>query len=850
MTTKKNNPWLGLQSYTEGTILYGRDDNIRELTQRILSDDDTLLYGQSGIGKSSLINAGVIPNVRRQGFVPVYIRLDHKEGKSSYIQQIQEAVKTEGIVINSFSQCHSEMPLLWEFIHRNTFVNSEGERIKVLFIFDQFEEIFTLQQNDATRRAFFDELADLLNDTCPEALNPNKNDYQQEPSRPSVTDVFSFDDLDFEIKTNEAEFIDDNVLHFLFSIREDFLSEFEYYTSRIPSLKQHRYGLRQINEEQAADIILLPRQGLVSKDVARLIIEKVTGRKDFKLDGAPEISVDAAVLSLYLHRLYEESDGETITSSLVEKKGGQIIEDFYLSCIENIPSEYVEFLEDWLVNSEGRRDYEYYDVLCKEICKGDIANGKQIIDQLIDAKILRQFSYAGSIRVEYIHDILCPVIKARKELRLQEKQNAEEKARLEREKIQLLNEETQKRRRARNRFLAVIALMIAIIAMLGGSYIYYKNEAALKEQERLMAEEEKAAAERLNAEIEAYDNARTKEDYEAFLEEFPNSSRAEKVKLFIRMLSDSIADVEFKDLDNISTKEIKDWIKKNEKTISSKLQSTDISDYNIPEEMKSQEPCLVYLILQSKSLDNSNEKQSWFDLYPLMNNDQTTQLYSILLKERYKLASINNKYMQDRIQMMKAESSVSITEDYFDVPSAYYMGKECLRQEDYQAAKLWFLEAFKEYQIQYDKNPNDTEITQRFAEVIYRVGLATHRLESYKEAEIYLSLASQYEQRLLENLGYTSKQYAKTLNLLAYCFISQENYSKAHETIDKAIEVAIDSDSANYYDSKGEFYLMEAKDQEALEMWEKALQINPDFLKDYPEGTGLSNGLKAKGLIE
>lgn len=55
---------------------------------------------------------------------------------------------------------------------------------------------------------------------------------------------------------------------------------------------------------------------------------------------------------------------------------------------------------------------------------------------------------------------------------------------------------------------------------------------------------------------------------------------------------------------------------------------------------------------------------------------------------------------------------------------------------------------------------------------------------------------------------------------------------------------------ANFYDSKGEILLMQGKEKEALKMWQKVLELNPKFLDDYPEGTNLSNGLKAKGLIK
>lgn len=76
---KKANPWIGLESYREGEVLYGRDEDIRNLLECILNDRDTLLYGRSGIGKSSILNAGIFPVARVQGFLPVVVRLSHRE---------------------------------------------------------------------------------------------------------------------------------------------------------------------------------------------------------------------------------------------------------------------------------------------------------------------------------------------------------------------------------------------------------------------------------------------------------------------------------------------------------------------------------------------------------------------------------------------------------------------------------------------------------------------------------------------------------------------------------------------------------------------------------------------------
>ena len=53
---------------------------------------------------------------------------------------------------------------------------------------------------------------------------------------------------------------------------------------------------------------------------------------------------------------------------------------------------------------------------------------------------------------------------------------------------------------------------------------------------------------------------------------------------------------------------------------------------------------LVVLILNSKSLSDNTEKQNWFNLLTIMNEEQTLKLKEILTREKEKLEEINQKY--------------------------------------------------------------------------------------------------------------------------------------------------------------------------------------------------------------
>ena len=84
-----------------------------------------------------------------------------------------------------------------------------------------------------------------------------------------------------------------------------------------------------------------------------------------------------------------------------------------------------------------------------------------------------------------------------------------------------------------------------------------------------------------------------------------------------------------------------EWRKEYHTTCSRKIGSRLI----IPKDMVKNHPCLVYLILISKSLKDDKEKQSWFDLFSLMKSEQIDKLYDILYRERYELIEKERKKM-------------------------------------------------------------------------------------------------------------------------------------------------------------------------------------------------------------
>ena len=451
----KKNPWKGLQSYQETDAIYGRDEEIKALYTRIIYNTQTVVYGKSGIGKSSVINAGIIPRAKHDAMLPIAIRLAHTTKKEQtvtapYVEQIFNRIKEE--VIKAGAELDEIVPhvvdheeTLWELLHRYRIwkgKDEERKRLIPLLLFDQFEEIFTLEISNRRVESFFNELADLLNEVRPSYLTPTEegepttNESPSELGKEKRRNVFSR--ISNRMRNASPEYLEKSEFHLVITLREDFLSYLERYTVYIPVMKQNRFPLLPLNVKQAAKIITEPIKGLVQKDVAEIIIQRVTGNKDLKIDGITETEVDAALLSLYMERLYErKGDDDNIISSELVQFNDDIIKKFYESSIECISEKTVEYLEDELITNANRRN----NVARIDLISGGVSEDD--LDKLIEKKVLRQFSYCGDLRIEFIHDVLCPIVNDRIEHREQLAKEREAKRIAEEEETRRKKEEAE-----------------------------------------------------------------------------------------------------------------------------------------------------------------------------------------------------------------------------------------------------------------------------------------------------------------------------------------------------------------------------------------------------------------------
>src|SRR5262245_45973882 len=89
-----DNPWPGLEPFTEAASEYfrGRSNEVAELLERVRANTLTVLLGRSGLGKTSLLQAGLFPRLRRDGFLPVYVRLEYTARAPALGAQVKAAM--------------------------------------------------------------------------------------------------------------------------------------------------------------------------------------------------------------------------------------------------------------------------------------------------------------------------------------------------------------------------------------------------------------------------------------------------------------------------------------------------------------------------------------------------------------------------------------------------------------------------------------------------------------------------------------------------------------------------------------------------------------------------------------
>lgn len=394
-------PWPGLFPYGEEAHLYfnGRDRETTDLLRLVRRDACTLLYGQSGLGKSSLLRAGLFPKLREEAFLPVYLRLDFRDANLPLREQAWSILRDAMTRARIDGRLPAEDESFWAYFHSTDVEmwDPQNRMVTPVLVFDQFEEMVQAAEERAqTGRlaAFMDELADLIENRVPAAVTEK---LERDPDAVAT--------IDFSARRFRC------VLGF----REDFLPDLEerFAAHRIATISRLR--ITKMGEAQALQAVLKTGGALVDEAVAQRIVAFVSGAGG---KSTRVVEIEPALLSVVCFELNNRRIGhgdKRISADLLEGAQEAIIAEFYQRGTDGLDPAVQVFIERELLTESG-----YRDSCAVEDAVQRFGVPLTVIQSMVERRILRLEERFGVLRVELTHDVLAPVVRANRDRRLAE----------------------------------------------------------------------------------------------------------------------------------------------------------------------------------------------------------------------------------------------------------------------------------------------------------------------------------------------------------------------------------------------------------------------------------------------
>lgn len=489
----------------EKDIFFGRDTDIAEFYKYIFLHQSVVLFGKSGYGKSSLINAGIIPllaekNKQVHFFEVKFGPYVSGSDRSTPIERINAIIKEKStekstLILEKYFETDDSF---WHTL-KNYQISHEANEI--IFFFDQFEELFTYPQELIFE--FKQQLADVLYTTVPAFFRNQEDLLDQE----GISEEFR---LNFYQKPE---------IKVVFAIRSDRLAQLEELKDFHPAILKDCYELKGLDKEGALAAVLkpatLPDEPIgtfktptfeIKQELAEQLVSELQDRNG-RIETSTLQIICWQVEDKFVPAWIQGDEKFVLTFEQIDiDQDGQIkgdietvFDNYYKDTIETkIDAPFREaayrLVEEVLVQNGQRIPFEHhylmFVVLVEQLHIPNRQIAQQILDILREASLLKvEQDSQRRLMYELGHDTLVdPISKAAKlreerdeQIRVwEEAENAKELAQKAQDEKDRANEQAAQflvlKRRAEVR--SVIAFVGFIIAFIVAFYAYYlKREA-------------------------------------------------------------------------------------------------------------------------------------------------------------------------------------------------------------------------------------------------------------------------------------------------------------------------------------------------------------------------------------
>ena len=367
-------------------LYFGREYETQLLLHTVLAERLTVLFAKSGMGKTSLLNAGIMQLLRDRHFLPFVVRFNFPEmnpleavyeGIKTAVQQTEGTYNAGKTLLDYFSSIQFSSFDLWR---------SEEIALTPVLILDQFEEFFTLHAPEK-RDDFIVQFAALVRKRTPE-------------------------------------------IKIIVSVREDYLGQLEEIAKELPDIFQNRFRISALTREQAKKAIEEPARVEAQEFQTtsfQYAPETIDAMLDFlcKQRKRDEVSISDEVEPFQLQLLCqhvenfvskksENSETKIIREEVLGGEAGmrQILQTFYSNQINKLSTIWEKrhvrkLCQKGLISPTDRRL-----PLEEEEIERRFKVSRRALAKLVDGRLLRAESRLGSIYYELSHDTLVEPIRA------------------------------------------------------------------------------------------------------------------------------------------------------------------------------------------------------------------------------------------------------------------------------------------------------------------------------------------------------------------------------------------------------------------------------------------------------
>lgn len=436
-------PWPGPAAYSErdAGFFHGRLAETVELHRLIHAEPVCVLYAQSGISKTSLLQAGVFPRLRADGWLPVRIRLDHRDVDDDGIVVPSLTAQVLSMLSQAAHACGISVPM-WDSLNDSLggAIHERGERlwgdredepVTPVLVFDQFEECWTQTRDRPEARAHAEALLG------------------------QIAALLDWRGLEGQVPAP---------VRVVFALREDQLGPLHTLRPLFPGLRRARLRLLPFTALQARSVVEQPGARLLAEGAVDAIIET------FVAHDIESPVADPALLSIFCWRLNEDrrtGNSNAITAQRVFELRGEFVQQFYDGAFEALPLDQApharRFVESDLIDDAGFRTSAGFEHAARRY-----GVEPTTLDILVNLRLLHPVARSGGhSHVELVHDRIAEVAKVQRLKR--EEDEAKER---ERSKKQKLKADIAKERRGR---AILIILTLVTFGALAVALLEWRN---------------------------------------------------------------------------------------------------------------------------------------------------------------------------------------------------------------------------------------------------------------------------------------------------------------------------------------------------------------------------------------